>query len=319
MRTREHPLTPLAAAAAGLLAGAVGTVCLDAVQYLKYRRAGGTESPRAWEFAPVDSWETAPVPGQAARRVIEGFTQRKLPDRSAWLTSTIAHWAYGSAFGAVYGILAGCAPAAPCVRRALRRRGLRQRLHRPAGGRAVPADLEVRRQVPGLGSGRPPGLRRGHRNHVLAPDHRHLVERARMATELVLLGTAGAPMPVAGRAGSRQRSSSTNGSSSSTAAAGRRRPSPTRDWTSPVWKRCSSPISMPTTPVIFPACSCTRGGPHGRGRPAGADPRLRAVAARSGASRGRVFHRQTTIQPRPARPGRGRTWWRTSWPATPTI
>ena len=109
MRTREHPLTPLAAVAAGLLAGAVGTVCLDAVQYLKYRRAGGTESPRAWEFAPVDSWETAPVPGQAARRVIEGFTQRKLPDRSAWLTSTIAHWAYGSAFGAVYGILAGSA------------------------------------------------------------------------------------------------------------------------------------------------------------------------------------------------------------------
>ena len=109
MRTREHPLTPLAAAAAGLLAGAVGTVCLDAVQYLKYRRAGGTESPRAWEFAPVDGWETAPVPGQAARRVIEGFTQRKLPDRSAWLTSTIAHWAYGSAFGAMYGIVAGSA------------------------------------------------------------------------------------------------------------------------------------------------------------------------------------------------------------------
>ena len=109
MRTREHPLTPLAAVAAGLLAGAVGTVCLDAVQYLKYRRAGGTESPRAWEFAPVDGWETAPAPGQAARRVIEGFTQRKLPDRSAWLTSTIAHWAYGSAAGAVYGILAGSA------------------------------------------------------------------------------------------------------------------------------------------------------------------------------------------------------------------
>jgi len=109
MAARKHPLTPLAAAAAGLLAGAVGTVGLDAVQYLKYRRGGGTESPLAWEFAPVDSWETAPAPGQVAKRLIEGFTQRKLPDRSAWLTSTIAHWAYGSAFGAVYGILAGSA------------------------------------------------------------------------------------------------------------------------------------------------------------------------------------------------------------------
>jgi hypothetical protein len=44
-------MTPLAAVAAGLLAGAVGTVCLDAVHYLKYRRGGGTEGPLAWEFA----------------------------------------------------------------------------------------------------------------------------------------------------------------------------------------------------------------------------------------------------------------------------
>src|SRR6202050_968288 len=118
MRNRKNPLTPLAAVAAGLLAGAVGTVGLDAVQYLKYRREGGTESPLAWEFAPVDSWETAPDPGQVARRVIEGFTQRKLPDRWAWPISTAAHWAYGSAAAAMYGVVArsrrrpqpGCGP-----------------------------------------------------------------------------------------------------------------------------------------------------------------------------------------------------------------
>ena len=107
MRTRKHPMTPLAAVAGGLLAGAVGTVCLDTVQYVKYRRAGGTKSPLAWEFAPVETWETAPDPGQVAKRVIEGFTQRKLPDRWAWLTSTVAHWAYGSSAAAGYGILAG--------------------------------------------------------------------------------------------------------------------------------------------------------------------------------------------------------------------
>jgi hypothetical protein len=100
-------MTPLTAVVAGLLAGAVGTACLDAVHYLKYRSTGGTESPLAWEFAPVANWETAPDPGQVAKRVIEGFSQRKLPDRSAWLISTIAHWAYGSAAGAAYGILAG--------------------------------------------------------------------------------------------------------------------------------------------------------------------------------------------------------------------
>src|SRR5271169_3130527 len=110
MRTRKHPMTPLAAVAAGLLAGAVGTVCLDAVQYLKHRRAGGTESPLAWEFAPIDSWETAPDPGQVAKRLIEGFTQSKLPDLSAWPISTAGHWAYGWAAGAAYGVLAGSLP-----------------------------------------------------------------------------------------------------------------------------------------------------------------------------------------------------------------
>jgi hypothetical protein len=107
MTVRKHSLTPLAAVAGGLLAGAVGTVCLDAVQYLKYRRGGGTDSPLKWEFAPVENWEKAPDPGQVARRVIEGFTQRKLPDRWAFPVSTVMHWAYGSSAAAGYGILAG--------------------------------------------------------------------------------------------------------------------------------------------------------------------------------------------------------------------
>ena len=66
MRVRKNPMTALAAVVAGLLAGAAGTVCLDAVHYLKYRRAGGTDSPLAWEFAPVENWETAPYPGQVS-------------------------------------------------------------------------------------------------------------------------------------------------------------------------------------------------------------------------------------------------------------
>jgi hypothetical protein len=107
MRVGKYPITPLAAVVGGLLAGAAGTVCLDAVQYVRHRRAGGKESPLAWEFAPVDSWQKAPAPGQVAKRVIEGFTRRDLPDSSAWLISTVVHWSYGSAWGALYGILAG--------------------------------------------------------------------------------------------------------------------------------------------------------------------------------------------------------------------
>jgi hypothetical protein len=104
---RNNPMTPLAAVAAGLVAGTVGTVCLDAVQYLKYRRQGGQDSPLAWEFAPVPSWDKAPDPGQVARRLIEGFTGKPLPDRWAWLTSTVMHWAYGTSAAAGYGVLAG--------------------------------------------------------------------------------------------------------------------------------------------------------------------------------------------------------------------
>jgi hypothetical protein len=88
MRQRIHQLTPLAAVVTGLLAGAVGTVCLDAVHYVKYRRDGGKDAPADWEFAPVETWAEAPDPGQVAKRLIEGFTQRELPDRAAWLTST---------------------------------------------------------------------------------------------------------------------------------------------------------------------------------------------------------------------------------------
>jgi hypothetical protein len=100
-------LIPLAALAGGLLAGTVGTVCLDAVQYLKYRRGGGTKSPLRWEFAPVATWDQAPAPGQVARRVIEGFTQRSLPERWAFPLSTAMHWSLGSGAAAFYGILAG--------------------------------------------------------------------------------------------------------------------------------------------------------------------------------------------------------------------
>jgi hypothetical protein len=107
MGFRWRPLTPLGAVVGGILAGAVGTVCMDAVRYGRYRRDGGEDEPLKWEFAPVETWAEAPDPGKVAQRVIEGFTQRELPDRWAWLTSTVMHWGYGSSAGALYGVLAG--------------------------------------------------------------------------------------------------------------------------------------------------------------------------------------------------------------------
>jgi hypothetical protein len=107
MRMAKHPITPLAAVAGGFLAGLAGTVCLDAVGYLRYRRAGGKKPPLKWEFAPVHSWKDAPDPGKFAGQLVEGVTGRKLPDSWASPVSTITHWGYGSSAAALYGILAG--------------------------------------------------------------------------------------------------------------------------------------------------------------------------------------------------------------------
>ena len=74
----QRPITPLAAVVGGLLAGVVGTICLDTAGYLRYRRSGGEKSPLEWEFGPIDGWENGPDPGKVAKREIEGFTQREL-------------------------------------------------------------------------------------------------------------------------------------------------------------------------------------------------------------------------------------------------
>jgi hypothetical protein len=105
--TGRHAITPLATVVGGLLAGVVGTVCLDTVGYLWRRRAGIETSPLKWEFGPIDGWENAPDPGKVAKREIEAFTQRELPDSWAWPVSTAMHWGYGSSAAALYGILAG--------------------------------------------------------------------------------------------------------------------------------------------------------------------------------------------------------------------
>ena len=149
MRVRKDPMTPLAAVVVGLLAGAAGTVCLDAVHYLKYRRAGGTDGPRPGNSRRSGTGRR-PVPrGRSPGACSKGFTQRKLPDCSAWLTSTIAHWAYGSATGAAYAIVAGSLPA-PHPRYACCSARVAFAGDYTAAGAALPADLEVRCEDLGL-------------------------------------------------------------------------------------------------------------------------------------------------------------------------
>jgi Protein of unknown function (DUF1440) len=105
--SRNTAETPLGAVGRGLAAGAVGTLAMDLLLYVRYRRGGGTQHFSAWEFSSgLSSWDDAPVPGQVGKRLFEGLFQKKLPPQRAELVSNVTHWAYGMLNGALYGIAA---------------------------------------------------------------------------------------------------------------------------------------------------------------------------------------------------------------------
>ena len=101
-------LTPLAAIARGALAGAAGTVAMDALIYRRYVADGGEQRFRDWETAAgVDSYDRAPAPAQVGRRLAEGYLQRDLPPSSARPLTNVMHWATGIAWGVNHGIVVG--------------------------------------------------------------------------------------------------------------------------------------------------------------------------------------------------------------------
>jgi hypothetical protein len=108
---RKHtptPSTPLGAIAGGLVAGAIGTAAMDTLLFTRYRRGGGENSFREWEFsAGLSSWDGAPAPAQVGKRLVEGLSGRELAGERAALVNNVTHWAYGMAGGAQYGIVAG--------------------------------------------------------------------------------------------------------------------------------------------------------------------------------------------------------------------
>jgi hypothetical protein len=92
---------------AGALAGAAGTLALDLVQYARYRRGDGKEGLWRWEFASdVLSWDSAPAPGQLARKAFHEVTGEEPPNEWARPATNVVHWATGVGWGAAYGALA---------------------------------------------------------------------------------------------------------------------------------------------------------------------------------------------------------------------
>ncbi len=100
------PTSPLGTITRGVVAGAVGTLAMDLLWYSRYRRSRGEDGFLRWEFSSsTASFEEAGAPAQVGRRVVRTVLRKELPDRSAALTNNVVHWATGSQWGALYGVV----------------------------------------------------------------------------------------------------------------------------------------------------------------------------------------------------------------------
>jgi len=107
-RESRNAISPLGAVARGLVAGAAGTLAMDALWFSRYRRSGGDGDFADWEFSStVCSWDQAPAPAQVGKRLFEGLFRRELPASRAALVNNITHWAYGMLGGTQYGLVVG--------------------------------------------------------------------------------------------------------------------------------------------------------------------------------------------------------------------
>jgi hypothetical protein len=106
---------------AGAVAGAVGTVAMDAVWYVRHRRSGGSDGPLAWEFAQgTSSWDEVSAPGKVGRHLLTRVTGHDVADRWARPTQNAVHWLTGIGWGAQLGLVTVTRLVHPGVRTGLR-------------------------------------------------------------------------------------------------------------------------------------------------------------------------------------------------------
>ena len=101
MRDRS---TPLGVIGRGLVAGAIGTAALTAYQTAAAVRRGESLKDTVAPEPPA-SWEEAPASAQVGYRFLRGVFQRDASPEKAPAMTNAVHWAYGTAWGAVYAVL----------------------------------------------------------------------------------------------------------------------------------------------------------------------------------------------------------------------
>ena len=95
--------TPLGALAQGLAAGLIGNAIFTGYQLLQSKLASQGEDSGNDE-SPSD-WSETPAPAQVGQRVVEGVFQTNVSAQDdAELLTQVTHWAYGTSWGALYGL-----------------------------------------------------------------------------------------------------------------------------------------------------------------------------------------------------------------------
>src|ERR1051326_2129117 len=93
---------------AGTLAGAAGTLAMDFVWFVRYKRGGGESDFLTWELAlGLNSWDEASAPAKVGKLLYETVMYRELPASAATLTTNIMHWGYGIQWGVLFGLAVG--------------------------------------------------------------------------------------------------------------------------------------------------------------------------------------------------------------------
>lgn len=101
-------MTVLGDAMRGAMAGALGTVAMDALWYYRYRSGGGKSGFGDWETSVgLEGWDDAPAPAKFGRLIVQRTVHRDLPARRARLVNNVVHWSTGVGWGAVFGVVEG--------------------------------------------------------------------------------------------------------------------------------------------------------------------------------------------------------------------
>jgi uncharacterized membrane protein YagU involved in acid resistance len=107
----------LRTALCGLLAGAAGTVAMDLVWFVRYKRGGGESSFPKWEFASgPDNWDDASAPAKVGKLLFEVATHQELPTSAVGVTTNVMHWGYGVQWGFVLATAIGNGSSLPIKR-----------------------------------------------------------------------------------------------------------------------------------------------------------------------------------------------------------